>query len=63
MNIDALIAAINSEIAEHIELRKEFGAGNQNVVSHSAKLSGMVEALEIITGVHYRQTPEGLVRI
>lgn len=62
MSIDALIAAINIEIAEHIELRKEFGAGSQNVVSHSTKLSGMVEALEILTGNHYRQTAEGLVQ-
>ena len=62
MNIEALIAAINIEIAEHIELRKEFGAGSQAVSYHSAVLGGMVDALEILTGKHYRQIPEGLVQ-
>lgn len=58
-----IIAKINEEIAEHIELRKEHGAGDQNVVAHAVKLAGMIEVLSMMTGKQYKQTSEGLVEV
>lgn len=60
---EKIIAKINEEIAEHIELRKEHGAGDQNVVAHAAKLAGMIEVLSMMTGKQYKQTSEGLVEV
>lgn len=60
---EKIITAINAEIEEHAELRRELGTWHQDVMAHSAKLEGMIEVLSMVTGKKYRQTREGLVEV
>lgn len=52
--INEITEAIKAEIAEHEEMRKELGAVNPELGRHAAKLSGMIEVLEMLTGKRYK---------
>lgn len=60
MDINKAIALVSAEAQEHAEMRRELGAGHSELGRHSARLSGMLEVLEALTGKHYKVTADGL---
>lgn len=58
--IAEIIALVSAEAQEHAEMRKELGAGSPELGRHAARLSGMVEVLEALTGKQYKVTVDGL---
>lgn len=58
--IAEIIALVSAEAQEHAEMRKELGAGHPELGRHAARLSGMIEVLETLTGKRYTITDNGI---